>query len=119
MDGLAAGLGDLAGHLLSLSGQVELLGVAAAELVVAHTEAVPAGLLGHGREVGTRGQGGEQLMDGGAGKLESARDIGRGEAALALQEEFEDVHRPGHRGNQSAHARPPTLRVRNSGHRPA
>ena len=119
VDGLVAGLGDLAGHLLPLGGEVELLGVAAAELVGAHTEAVAAGLLGHGREVGTRGQGGEQLVDGGAGQPEPARDVGRGEAALALQEEFEDVHRPGHRGNQSAHARPPTLHVRNSGHRPA
>ncbi|GAA3085193.1 hypothetical protein GCM10017562_63880 [Streptomyces roseofulvus] len=63
-------------------------------------------------------------MGGGAGQPEPAGDLGGGERAVPLEEELQNVERPGHRGYESSHGPHLTLMLfempypdRNSGQR--
>ncbi len=107
MDRLVTRLGDTAGDMLTLGGEVELLRVAAAELVRADAEAVASGLPGQRHDVGAGGERGDQLVHGGARKLQSAHYVGGGERPVPVEEELENVESPGHGWYKTSHDRPP------------
>lgn len=107
MHGLVTGLGDGPGDLLPLGGEVELLGVAAAELVRPDPEPVASRLARHLDDVRTGGQSGHQLVDRGAGQLERRHYVGGGERAVPVEEELENVESPGHGRYEASHNRPP------------
>src|SRR5690606_35976543 len=100
-----SGLGDRAGHLLALGGELEVFGVARAELVRADPQPVAAGLAGHGHQVLAGGERGDQLVDGGARQLQLAHDVGGGERPVPVEEELEDVQSPGHGWYEASHGR--------------
>jgi hypothetical protein len=105
--GLVAGLRDGPGDLLALGGEVQLLGVPAAELIRAHAEAVASGLARYLHDVRAGGERGHQLVHGGAGQLELAHDVGGGECSVPVEKELENVESPGHCWHETSHDRPP------------